>query len=150
GGGAGGAGGGEGRGRGGRARGAGPGGGGAGSATAGTRGGGAPLPPCPPASVPCATMTSAPASIACLASSRSVTWMISTTPALRTSPASGPGSPKDSMMALGRCAKACSIVAGPVAQVWNPTPQGLPVPSVAIATARPTHPEPAPPPPPRP
>ncbi len=57
--------------------------------------------PCPPPSVPCATMTSAPRSTACLASSRSVTWMISAVPAWRTFSANGRGSPKDSIIAAG-------------------------------------------------
>ena len=53
------------------------------------------LAPWPPASVPWATMTSAPRSSACLASLRLVTWMISVArQAARTGSASGRGSPK--------------------------------------------------------
>src|SRR6202020_796247 len=69
------------------------------------------LAPWPPASVPWATMTSAPTSSACLASSRLVTWMISAVPDARTGPASGRGSPKDSITAAGRAASASSTVA---------------------------------------
>ena len=57
--------------------------------------------PWPPASVPCATMTSAPRSTACRASLTSVTWMISSAPVCRTRSANRRGSPKDSITAAG-------------------------------------------------
>ena len=84
--------------------------------------------PCPPASVPCATITSAPRSTACLASSRSVTWMISAAPAARMGGGNGRGSPKDSITARGPCASACSTVPTSTDQLWKPTPHGRLVP----------------------
>ena len=58
--------------------------------------------PCPPASVPWATMTSAPASIASRACDRVCTWQMSRAPASRMAGAKGRGSPNESMIAAGR------------------------------------------------
>ena len=54
--------------------------------------------PCPPASVPCAIKTSAPASRACRAISSLCTWQISNAPAALIFGANGAGSPNDSMI----------------------------------------------------
>ncbi len=85
--------------------------------------------PCPPASVPCATITSAPTSTACRASARSVTWMIKVVPDRRTISANGRGSPNESMTARGSGRSAYSTAPGSIAQLWNPTPHGREVPS---------------------
>jgi hypothetical protein len=72
------------------------------SATAGTSGRVDRRLPCPPASVPWATITSAPAATACRAPATSCTWHISRTPACLTSAPNGAGSPKDKNTAAGR------------------------------------------------
>ena len=72
------------------------------SATAGTSGKVARRLPCPPASVPWATITSAPAAAACRAPATSCTWQISLIPASLTSAPNGAGSPKDKNTAAGR------------------------------------------------
>ena len=103
--------------------------------------------PCPPLSVPCATMTSAPRSTACLASSRSVTWMISVTPARRIGGTNARGSPKDSITATGLCSSARSTVPTSTAQLWKPMPHGLSVPSARTGSSRASQPgSPLPPP----
>ena len=81
--------------------------------------------PVPAGSVPWATMTSAPRSTACLASSRSVTWMISAAPACRMSPVNGRGSPKDSITALGRYRSARSTVLACHRPALETDPPGL-------------------------
>lgn len=91
--------------------------------------------PCPPASVPCATMTSAPIRTACLASARSVTWRISAAPARRTGATNALGSPKDNITACGRHVSACSTAATSIAQVRKPTPQGRSVRSATIRSS---------------
>ena len=73
---------------------------------------------------------------ACLASSRSVTWMISAAPACRMGPVNGRGSPKDNITARGRYCSARSTVPVSAAQLWNPTPQGWLVPSAATGSSR--------------
>ena len=92
--------------------------------------------PCPPLSVPCATITSAPRSTACLASSTLVAWMIRAAPARRTGSVNGRGSPKDNMTARGRHSSARSIVRTSIAQLWKPTPHGSPAPRATIGSSR--------------
>ena len=59
--------------------------------------------------------------------------MISAAPAWRTVSANGRGLPKDSITALGFSSSARSTAPMSIAQVRNPTPHGLPVPSVTRA-----------------
>src|SRR6185437_4968805 len=82
------------------------------------------LRPCPPASAPCATMMSAPASTAVLACSMFCTWQISLEPAALTAGANGAGVPNDNIMAAGECANAICSNSGCLAsdQVLNPQP----------------------------
>ncbi len=83
------------------------------SATSGTRVNVDRVPtPCPPASPPCVTMTSAPASRAWRAWSSVWTWHSSGTAAARIRSANGAGSPKDSMTAAGWCSRAMSSSSG--------------------------------------
>src|SRR5215207_191784 len=94
------------------------------STTAGTSGSVARRAPCPPASVPCAMMTSAPAAWAARASSTSWTWQSNAQPAAFMTGTYGRGSPKESMNTCGSYPRANSTASLVACQVIRPTPQG--------------------------
>src|SRR5580704_4674459 len=76
--------------------------------------------------------------------------MISAAPARRIGSMNGRGSPNDSMTAFGRYPSANSIVPASTAQLWNPTPQAMGVPSARIGSSRASQARSPPPPPSRP
>src|SRR5262249_5061445 len=71
------------------------------STTAGTSAKVERVAPCPPASVPCATMMSVPISTASIACATVCTWEMSAAPASLIAAAKGRASPKESMTATG-------------------------------------------------
>ena len=86
------------------------------SAISGTRVSVARMPPWPPPSVPCATMTSAPQSMARSASARVCSWQITGMPAALILPANGSGSSKERKIAFGLRAITASRIFGFLAQ----------------------------------